>query len=251
MLDENTKNMDLIDKRELLFNLKNQDEIMKDWSMYEFSDFLYTRFGRPANKNKTPEKLREYIDFEEDYPKISQIKVDFIDLKLMHKDSLKNPRKQNQAQRLIDFEKENRRNKKVGDRGELIVLKKEKEYLKENGRNDLAKKIEHISKKNVNAGYDILSFELNGEEKFIEVKSTTSAPSNNIANFILTSNEYEKAQKLKNYYIYLVFDAKSENPKIWRIEDPIALKGKGLKMNPLSFRVTINIRNNGTNDKNM
>jgi len=242
LLDENTKNIDLIDKREILFNFKNQDEIMNEWSMYEFSDFLYTIFGRPINKNKTHERLRKYIDFEEDYPKISRVKADFIDLNVISKEPLKVPHKPNQAPRIIDFEKENRRNKRLGDRGELIVLRKEKTYLKENGRHDLAKKIEHVSKKDTNAGYDILSFELNGEEKFIEVKSTASS-FKNIANFILTSNEYDKAQRLKNYYIYIVFEAKSENPKIWRIKDPIALKDKGLKMSPLSFRVVINIEN--------
>ena len=106
------------------------------------------------------------------------------------------------------------------------------------GEADLSNRIRQISKENTSAGYDILSFEEDGRDKYIEVKSTNNSPSGK-ANFLITINECEKAKELKNYYIYIVFNAKSINPKIWILKDPISLQGKGLTLTPISFRAEI------------
>jgi len=58
--------------------------------------------------------------------------------------------------------------------------------------------------------------------------------------FIVTANEYEKAKRLNNYNLYIVFKAKSKNPKIWKIKNPSHYEGNGLYMSPLKFRVTVN-----------
>jgi hypothetical protein len=46
---------DEIDKREHLMSFKKSDSVMKDWSIYEFSDFLYNQIGRPI-KGKSDNK---------------------------------------------------------------------------------------------------------------------------------------------------------------------------------------------------
>jgi hypothetical protein len=242
LIEDNADKMDLIDKRELLSNFKNNDEIMRNWNMFEFSNFLYNTFGRPADKNKTPRELKEYIDFSEDYPKMNKVSPVFIELNINTQAiSIKEKTKDRQP-RIVDFEKENKRNKKIGDQGELIVKKMEIEHLKSNGKRDLAANVKRISKENVSAGYDILSFEMDGTEKYIEVKSTSNSPSN-VANFIITDNEYRKAKELDNYYLYIVFEVKSTEPKIWKIKNPANLEGKGLVLRPLSFKAAISIQN--------
>jgi len=240
LLNEDTNKLSLIDKREVLFNFKNNDEFMKNWSMFEYSNFLYTVFGRPAKREKTPEELRKYIDFDEDYPKISRVTSEFIKLEITSEKINQKSEKGERIPYVIDFEKENKRNKRVGDQGESIVLKKEREYLRKNGKASLASQVKQISKEDTSAGYDILSFDLDGREKYIEVKATSSSPGN-VANFIITNNEYEKAKELENYYLYIVFEVKTEKPKIWKIKNPASLEGKGLFLRPLNYRALINI----------
>ena len=217
---------------------------MKEWKMWEFSDFLYTQFGRPPKKESTPTELRDYMDFKDDYPDLRDIRPEFIDLEIDSTQGLsKTDRKRVLSKtKLIDFEKENKKHRRLGERGEEIVLNAERDFLKENDK-ALAKRIRQISKENTSAGYDILSFEEDGQNKYIEVKSTINSPSSK-ANFLITINEYEKSKELKNYYIYIVFNVKSEKPKIGILRDPFSLQGKGLTLTPISFRVEISIKKN-------
>lgn len=237
--------IDLIDKRELIFTFKMEDSIMKEWKMWEFSDFLYAQFGRPPKKESTPNELRDYIDFKGDYPNLRDIKPKFINLEVDIAQGLsKKERKRALSKtKLIDFEKENKKHRRLGERGELVVLNAERDLLKEKSKAVWAKRIIQISKKNISAGYDILSFEEDGRNKYIEVKSTNNSPSSKV-NFLITINEYEKAKELKNYYIYIVFDVKSINPKIWKLRDPFSFQDKGLTLTPISFRVEISIIRN-------
>lgn len=105
----------------------------------------------------------------------------------------------------IDFIEKEIRNKHLGLLGELFILKSEIEYLKSNGKTDLANKIKHVSVENGDGlGYDILSYDLLGNEKKIEVKTTRS----NISRpFYITRNELEiSAKNPENYYLYRLFD---------------------------------------------
>ncbi|VUT28268.1 MAG: hypothetical protein SYNGOMJ08_00837 [Candidatus Syntrophoarchaeum sp. GoM_oil] len=235
------KNLDLIDKREILLGWKNKDSVMKKWSMVEFSDFLYNELGRPPKKEQTPDELKDYIDFEEDYPDPEKAKPEFITLKISPEKIQSSSKKGIGKSGMVDFEKENKRQQRLGEQGELVVFRKEKTFLIENDQKDLAEKVELISKKDTFAGYDILSYELNGTKKYIEVKSTNSSPSN-IASFLISINEYTKAKTIKNYNIYIVFETKSENPKIWKIKNPFKYEGKGLYLTSINFRVMINTK---------
>jgi len=244
-LPRDDSNIDLIDKRELIFTFKMEDSIMKEWKMWEFSDFLYTQFGRPPKKEFTHNELKDYMDFKDDYPILRDIKPEFINLEVDSAQGLskKNRKRALSKTKLIDFEKENKKHRRLGERGELIVLNAERDSLKKMGEADLPNRIRQISKENTSAGYDILSFEEDGREKYIEVKSTNNSPSGK-ANFLITINECEKAKEIKNYYIYIVFNVKSKNPKIWRLRDPFSLQGKGFTLTPISFRVEISIIRN-------
>lgn len=244
-LPDDDSNIDLIDKRELIFTFKMEDSIMKKWKMWEFSDFLYTQFGRPPKKKSTPNEIRDYIYFKNDYPNLKDIRPEFINLEIDSTQvfSKKDRKSMLPKTKIIDFEKENKKHKRLGERGEQVVLYAERDSLREMGKAKLIKEIKQISKENSSAGYDILSFEEDGRNKYIEVKSTNNSPSSK-ANFIITINEVERAKELKNYYIYIVFNVRSKNPKIWILRDPFSFQDKGLTLTPISFRVEISIIRN-------
>lgn len=103
----------------------------------------------------------------------------------------------------VDFN--NNESKKLGYTGEKLVLEYERRYLKDNSRSDLADLVEHISiTKGDGVGYDILSYDLEGKKKFIEVKATKCGKG---TPFIATINEIEFSKKYSdNYFLYRVYD---------------------------------------------
>lgn len=109
------------------------------------------------------------------------------------------------AYKNIDFIKIEIENKKLGYLGELLVIELEKEFLITNGRQNLADKVEHTSiTLGDGLGYDILSFDLNGNNKYIEVKTTRGDIDRP---FYLTKNEIAFSQlNENNYFLYRVFD---------------------------------------------
>lgn len=99
----------------------------------------------------------------------------------------------------------------IGEAGEKLTMKFERERLFGEKHFNLAQKVRWISKESDKCGFDIASFL--GFLKFsqekpehmilIEVKSTTSC-SNLSFRFFLTRNEWETAEKnIKNYLFYL------------------------------------------------
>uniref|UniRef100_UPI0040495A18 DUF3883 domain-containing protein n=1 Tax=Flavobacterium sp. TaxID=239 RepID=UPI0040495A18 len=65
----------------------------------------------------------------------------------------------------------------------------------------LADKVKRVSDTNVANGYDIISFQPNGEEKFIEVKTTVTSK----FEFDISANELKQAENLsENYYLYFI-----------------------------------------------
>ena len=111
--------------------------------------------------------------------------------------------------------------------GEEIVFNLEKEYLDSIGKNELLGKVEWVSRHDDSLGYDIKSFEDDGQEKYVEVKSTSQSLDSNV-NFLISSNQYAKAKIIKNYYFYILFDTRSKQPRVWKIKNPMQYESKGL-----------------------
>ena len=127
---------------------------------------------------------------------------------------------------------------KSRNKGEEHVYSYEVECLKRGGRMDLAKQvIKQYEDTSSFPGYDIKSFNLDGSEIFIEVKSSASLKKNN---FEITSNEINAAKKYKDkYFIYRVVNAKV-NPKISiKIKNPWDFHKKGtLDIAPIKYKLT-------------
>ena len=99
--------------------------------------------------------------------------------------------------------------KKIGRAGEDYVYKFEYNKLIKANKKDLANKIDKHYEKYEYPGWDITSFDTNGEKIFIEVKSTKGEVINDLD---ITDNEWEAAQKERtNYYVYLVNKVLTEN----------------------------------------
>ncbi len=230
---------DEIAKRQLLIEFKEKDSVMSKWTIYEFSKFLYESFGRPSRKEDAPNELKEYLESKKDYPKIKEVKAEFINLNITPENIQYEQKGRKPIRKTIDFEKENRIHKLLGNRGEEIVFNLEKEYFNSIGKKGLSQKVEWVSRYDDSLGYDIKSFEEDGQEKYIEVKSTSQFPDSN-ANFLISSNQYSEAKKVENYYFYIVFNAKSKQPRVWKIKNPLQYENKGLTFIPISYRVIIN-----------
>lgn len=120
---------------------------------------------------------------------------------------------------------------------EAFVVKYEQRRLKAAHRDDLRNLVERVSATDVDAGYDIRSFESNGNLRYIEVKSSTSSH----VSFYWSSIERNFALAHRDsYWIYFV-PRSQELPKlkheITLIKDPFAAEGKYLNLEPSTYRV--------------
>ncbi|MGO9585560.1 MAG: DUF3883 domain-containing protein [Limisphaerales bacterium] len=239
-LNEPDADNDLISKRERLTKFKNADAVMKNWSTFEFSDFLGWAWPPPPrDKKKIPTQLKDYVLI---FPAPEETNPEFIELQFGETPEPLTAGATGNGGR-TDFDQRNRRNKIVGNQGEDVVFLAEQQKLKRNGKADLAAKVKAVCKEDDSAGYDILSFELDGQEKQIEVKSTTlEAPSpGSCFHFHLTAKEYEEAGKLPNFYLYVVFEVKSKKPKICAVRNPACLVPRRLRLKPSAYYATLTI----------
>lgn len=126
---------------------------------------------------------------------------------------------------------------RIGEEGEQFVIEYERRRLAEIGKEHLISSIKQMSIIDVSAGYDILSFDENENEIYIEVKSTTTS----MLEFDLTKNELEKSKRFgKSYWIYRVIKLRTSSPEIVTFQDPYTLiKENRLELKPTSFKVVI------------
>ncbi len=102
----------------------------------------------------------------------------------------------------------------MGSKGELLVLEYEKWRLLSLDKQSLADSIEWISKNDDGAGFDILSKNENGSDRYIEVKTTKLTKDTPI---FFSKNEYEFSQdKKKDFHLYRLFNF-NETPKMFSV----------------------------------
>lgn len=107
--------------------------------------------------------------------------------------------------RMPNYLKLEQQNTLLGEKGENLVIDYEKWRLISSGKESLADKIEWISKEQGDgAGFDILSKNLNGKDRYIEVKTTKLGDKVPI---YFSRNEFNFAQKKSSdYFLYRVFN---------------------------------------------
>lgn len=114
----------------------------------------------------------------------------------------------------INYLQREQNNIMLGEKGEVLVIEFEKWNLIKQGKDSYADSIEWISKNDDGVGFDILSKNLNGTDKYIEVKTTKLSKD---APIFFTKNEYEfSLEKADNYHLYRVFNF-DKMPKIFQL----------------------------------
>ena len=109
----------------------------------------------------------------------------------------------------VDYVEQAKEFKKRGDLGEQFIFSQEREKVKQY-KLPSSKKVKWVSRDEGDGhGYDILSYDENGNEMFIEVKTTIGDEN---TSFFISANELEKSKLYADkYYLYRVynFDMKS------------------------------------------
>ena len=119
----------------------------------------------------------------------------------------------------IDWAIRDERNRRLGRQGEERVLASERARLAAADRDDLARKVRWVSAEDGDgAGYDIRSYCSHGEERLLEVKTTTGDPR---TPFHLSANEREcAAENPKHFRIVRVYDF-LRRPAMFRLRPPL------------------------------
>lgn len=126
-----------------------------------------------------------------------------------------------------------------GRDAEKFVVEYERHRLHSAGRFDLEQLVDRVSRLDTGAGFDILSFEEDGNERYIEVKSSTRSTTQ----FYWSSREKSFAQLHGDaYWIYFVPRAQ-DLPRLRHdlvlIRNPAAWLGDELVEEPTQFLVTL------------
>lgn len=138
----------------------------------------------------------------------------------------------------IDYVKRQENMMAAGHIGEFIVKEFEKENLTKIGRRDLADKVRVVSEYDDTLGYDVLSFDGGGNEKHIEVKAVQNLSGNSFA-FFITENEKRAHELSDSHLIYIVFDYKESNPRIFKMPKGFLQNSEGVQITPTSYQVKV------------
>ncbi|MDD5398058.1 MAG: DUF3883 domain-containing protein [Dehalococcoidia bacterium] len=119
----------------------------------------------------------------------------------------------------IDYLAQEARNRSLGQAGEKFVLQFERARLIRAGQERLASRVEHVSAtQGDSAGFDVLSFDITGRERLIEVKTTTYGA---FTPFFVTQNEVDLSHTAASeYYLYRTINFRKQ-PKLFTKHGPI------------------------------
>lgn len=134
----------------------------------------------------------------------------------------------------VNYLEREARNRSLGEAGEEFVINFERARLIKLGCDSLASKIEHIAKTRGDVeGFDILSYEKSGVERFIEVKTTKYGP---YTPFFVSRNEVRISKAhAKVYHLYRVYAFRSD-PRLFSLHGALS---KTCELDPTTYIATI------------
>lgn len=232
---ENPK--DYFPRIHVLLNEKESNNITVEWSNHKYARLLYYMFGSPKKTEK------KGVVFEDSEKEVIISTNNYMDKKIIEKKNLLDtPIKSkitfdpNRKCTKRDFEKENRKNAINGNIAEEKVIEFERERLSRIGRKDCIEKIEKVSDKNDAAGFDVKSYNEDGSERYIEVKSTVT---NNFS-FNLSINEFLAGKHYnEDYWLYFVSLSKGDI-EIRTINNPFSKENlEKLDIQAVNYRVNM------------
>ena len=122
------------------------------------------------------------------------------------------------------------RNISLGNAGEEFVLAFEHARLFAAEQKVLADRVEHVSRtKGDGLGYDVLSFDASGKERFIEVKTTSFGKE---TPFFISRNEVEFSRANDaHFHLYRLFEFR-RSPRLFDLAGPVE---RNCLLNPVSY----------------
>jgi hypothetical protein len=132
-----------------------------------------------------------------------------------------------------DYLEREAQNQSLGLAGEEFVVQFEHRRLIQIGQPSLADRVEHVAKtKGDGLGYDVLSFESNGQERLIEVKTTTFGRD---TPFYVSRGELERSRGAKErFHLYRLFEFRKA-PRMFDL--PGALEQHCL-LDPITYKAS-------------
>ena len=233
-------NSDVLDKswyeknniiRNTIANVLHEENIINN-ERYKLNLFIWKLYEFFSENPEIPSDADKI-----DLPPIENVKYEFVDLKILSNEKSKKPSINNKNFKNKDYQSSFIRNNRNGLRGEEIVVIAEKSSLIEMNKEELAKKVDHTALTDDSKGYDILSYDENENEIHIEVKSTRKELGD--AYFIITGNEFAKAESDDKFRIYVVFKVDTIKPKIWKLGNPFINSNKSINIEPIRYKVHI------------
>lgn len=132
----------------------------------------------------------------------------------------------------VNYLEREQQNRKLGEIGEELAINFERWSLINIGKENLADQVEWVSKEQGDgAGFDVLSRNRDGTDKYIEVKSTKLSKE---TPFYFSHNELRFSQKhSNNYHLYRIFNMEDQVRMFIKIGDlntichstPVSYKG--------------------------
>ena len=132
-----------------------------------------------------------------------------------------------------DYLEREARNRSLGLAGEEFIVQYERWRLIQRGHEKLADRVEHTAKlRGDGAGYDVLSFEEDGRERFIEVKTTSYGKE---APFFISDNElsFANAHEL-TFRLYRVFGFR-QAPRLFELR---GRPDRHCRLDPTTYRAS-------------
>jgi hypothetical protein len=150
-------------------------------------------------------------DFEEFVDRNSHRSIETVDFEKLIKKApelgeVKEPRTGYRRKPIkVNYLEKEQQNRNLGDLGEQFVFEYEKWNLLKQGKHNLSDSVEWVARDQGDGlGFDILSKNLNGTDKYIEVKTTRLGKE---TPFYFSSNELNfSIEHAKNFHLYRLYD---------------------------------------------
>jgi len=119
----------------------------------------------------------------------------------------------------------------LGQAGEEFIVNYERWRLISNCKEKLADKVEHVARtRGDGLGFDVLSYDITGKERLIEVKTTSFGKE---TPFFITRNEVELSRsEAELFHLYRLFDFRKE-PRLFSLRGPV---DQHCRLDPITFQ---------------
>jgi hypothetical protein len=132
-----------------------------------------------------------------------------------------------------DYIAQEARNTTLGFAGEEFVVRFEHWRLNQLGQSKLAELVEHVSQtKGDGLGYDVLSFEANGKERFIEVKTTAFGKE---TPFFVTRNELDFSKDASDHFVLFRLFEFRQTPRLFALNGAL---DQHCSLDPVTYRAS-------------